>query len=80
METTSLTSSAFSFTYANSRRYYSERFKHQNFMLNDEKKQKRLDLYHHTFLSFQGGKLHILPLDHPQKVLDVGTATGDLGH
>lgn len=74
--TTSVSSSIFSFTYANGRRYHSDRFESEYFMPNDEKEQDRLDLYHHLFLSLLGGKLYAAPLDKPQKVLDVGTGTG----
>lgn len=75
--TTSVSSSVFSFTYANGRRYHSDRFKKaEYFMPNDETEQDRLDLYHHIFLSLLGGKLHTAPLDNPQRVLDVGTGTG----
>ncbi|KAF8465346.1 S-adenosyl-L-methionine-dependent methyltransferase [Kalaharituber pfeilii] len=75
--TTSVSSSVFCFTYANGRRYHSDRFKKgQYFMPNDEAEQERLDLYHHIFLSLLGGKLYTAPLDHPQRVLDVGTGTG----
>ncbi|KAF8462854.1 S-adenosyl-L-methionine-dependent methyltransferase [Kalaharituber pfeilii] len=59
--TTSVSSSVFDFTYANGRRYHSDRFQKANYFLpNDEKEQDRLDLYHHQFLT----------------VLDAGTGTG----
>lgn len=75
--TTSVSSSIFSFTYANGRRYHSDRFRKADyFMPNDEKEQDRLDLYHHIFLSLLGGQLFTAPLDKPQRVLDVGTGTG----
>ncbi|KAF8453268.1 S-adenosyl-L-methionine-dependent methyltransferase, partial [Kalaharituber pfeilii] len=75
--TTSIGSSIFSFTYANGRRYHSDRFhKAEYFLPNDEKEQDRLDIYHHIFLSLLGGKLYTAPLDNPQNVLDVGTGTG----
>lgn len=45
-------------------------------MPNDEPEQSRLDLYHHIFLMILGGQLYTAPLDHPQRVLDVGTGTG----
>ena len=45
-------------------------------MPNDETEQSRLDLYHHVFGLLLGGKLYTAPLDHPQRVLDVGTGTG----
>ncbi|KAI5782360.1 methyltransferase [Peziza echinospora] len=75
--TTSLSSSIFSFTYANGRRYHSDRFaKADYFLPNDEAEQERLDLYHHIFLALNGGKLYSAPLENPQRVLDVGTGTG----
>ncbi|KAF8464230.1 UMTA methyltransferase family protein [Kalaharituber pfeilii] len=75
--TTSLSSSVFSFQYANGRRYHSDRFKTaEYFMPNDEMEQERLDLYHHIFLTILGGMLYTAPLDRPQRVLDVGTGTG----
>lgn len=67
----------FEFTYANGRRYHSDRFRHADyFMPNDENEQERLDLYHHLFLQLLGGKLYTAPLKNPQTVLDVGTGTG----
>ncbi|KAF8456609.1 S-adenosyl-L-methionine-dependent methyltransferase [Terfezia claveryi] len=60
----------FNFTYANGRRYFSND-------PNDESQQDGLDLYHHIFLSLLGGKLYTAPLVNPQKVLDVGTGTGN---
>ncbi|KAF8476801.1 S-adenosyl-L-methionine-dependent methyltransferase [Kalaharituber pfeilii] len=79
--TTSLSSSIFSFTYANGRRYHSDRFNRANYFLpNDENEQERLDLLHHIFLLLLGGKLYTAPLENlsngVQKVLDVGTGTG----
>ncbi|KAF8475829.1 S-adenosyl-L-methionine-dependent methyltransferase, partial [Kalaharituber pfeilii] len=71
-------SSVFSFTYANGRRYHSDRFKAQYFLPNDEQEQDRLDLFHHIFLSLLGGKLYTAPLHAIElhRVLDVGTGTG----
>ena len=75
--TTSITSSVFDFTYANGRRYHSDRFHRADyFMPNDEGEQERLDFYHHMFLQLLGGKLYSAPLQNPQRVLDVGTGTG----
>ena len=74
--TTSISSSVFEFTYANGRRYHSDRFRAEYFMPNDENEQARLDLYHHMFLQLLGGKLYIAPIHKPQRVLDVGTGTG----
>ncbi|RPB21339.1 S-adenosyl-L-methionine-dependent methyltransferase [Terfezia boudieri ATCC MYA-4762] len=74
--TTSISSSVFEFTYANGRRYHSDRFRTEYFMPNDENEQARLDLYHHIFLQLLSGKLCFAPLNKPQRVLDVGTGTG----
>ncbi|KAF8458681.1 S-adenosyl-L-methionine-dependent methyltransferase, partial [Terfezia claveryi] len=73
---TSVSSSVFEFTYANGRRYHSDRFRTEYFMPNDENEQARLDLYHHIFLQHLSGKLYVAPLNNPQRVLDVGTGTG----
>lgn len=45
-------------------------------MPNDEKELDRLDLYHHVILLRCGGKLHLAPLENPQRVLDIGSGTG----
>ncbi|KAI5808636.1 S-adenosyl-L-methionine-dependent methyltransferase [Peziza echinospora] len=74
--TTSIGSSVFCFTYANGRRYHSDRFNTQYFMPNDENEQDRLDLYHHIFLTLLDGRLHAAPLEAPQRILDIGTGTG----
>ncbi|KAF8446835.1 TAM domain methyltransferase [Terfezia claveryi] len=74
--TTSVAPSVFSYTYANGRRYHSDRFKAEYFMPNDEIEQRRLDLYHHIFGLLLDGKLYTAPLKHPQRILDVGTGTG----
>ncbi|KAF8448323.1 putative TAM domain methyltransferase [Terfezia claveryi] len=69
--------SVFEFTYANGRRYHSDRFSRAKYLLpNDEGEQERLDLCHHMFLQLLGGKLYSAPLQNPQRVLDVGTGTG----
>jgi cyclopropane fatty-acyl-phospholipid synthase-like methyltransferase len=36
----------------------------------------RLDLHNEIFLMLMQNKLYTAPLDHPQRVLDVGTGTG----
>lgn len=43
---------------------------------NDDVEQERLDLQHHTFKIYLDGKLHLAPLRHPRRVLDIGTGTG----
>lgn len=45
---------------------------------NDEQEQDRMDLLHHVFLLVLGGRLHRAPIPkHPQRVLDLGTGTGE---
>jgi SAM-dependent methyltransferase len=33
-------------------------------------------MLHHLFCILLGGRLHLAPLDHPQRILDIGTGTG----
>jgi SAM-dependent methyltransferase len=33
-------------------------------------------MLHHMFSILLGGRLHLAPLDHPQRILDIGTGTG----
>ena len=73
--TTTLSSSVRSWTYENGRRYHA--YREGSYVLpNDELEQDRLDMYHHIFQLILGGKLHICPLDNPQRILDIGTGTG----
>lgn len=74
-ETTSITSSAFDYEYANGRRYHSYRAG-QYLLPNDEEEQDRLDMVHHAWRLFWNGKLTQVPLKKPKRVLDVGTGTG----
>lgn len=36
----------------------------------------RLDMHHEVFLMLLNGRLHLAPLDDPQRILDIGTGTG----
>lgn len=38
--------------------------------------KQRLDIVHHMYLVFLGGRLTLAPIDNPARVLDVGTGTG----
>ncbi|KAL8890695.1 MAG: hypothetical protein Q9215_002203 [Flavoplaca cf. flavocitrina] len=42
----------------------------------DEQELDRIDLKHHITLLLAGGNLHLAPLDHPKRILDIGTGTG----
>ena len=35
-----------------------------------------LDMHHQIFIHILEDRLHLAPLDHPQRILDVGTGTG----
>lgn len=43
---------------------------------NDGIEQERLDLQHHCFKIYLDGRLHMAPLGHARRVLDIGTGTG----
>ncbi|RAH47506.1 class I SAM-dependent methyltransferase [Aspergillus brunneoviolaceus CBS 621.78] len=76
MDSYSLSSSILDYQYENGRRYAS--FRSGNYMMpNDEEEQERLDLTHHIYLMLMGGELFNAPIKNPQKVLDLGTGTGN---
>ncbi|RPA71232.1 S-adenosyl-L-methionine-dependent methyltransferase [Ascobolus immersus RN42] len=75
--TESLDSSVMKYQYENGRRYHN--YRAGRYMLpNDEWEQDRMDMLHHLFLMLTGERLFECPLtDNPQKVLDLGTGTGN---
>ncbi|KAI5844900.1 S-adenosyl-L-methionine-dependent methyltransferase [Tricharina praecox] len=75
-DTTSLSSSINEYVFENGRRYHSYFGVEKNLMPTDEKEQDRLDLHHEILIRLFDGRLHKAPLDHPQRILDVGTGTG----
>lgn len=36
----------------------------------------RLDLHHEILIQLLDGKLHLAPIEEPQRILDIGTGTG----
>jgi hypothetical protein len=84
--TTSVTSRVYAHTYERGRRYQS--FKNGRYPIpNDDLEQDREDMKHAMLMELTGGKLLYAPIgDHPQKILDIGTGTGEsytrtpLGH
>ncbi|KAI5787939.1 S-adenosyl-L-methionine-dependent methyltransferase [Pyronema domesticum] len=74
--TESLSSSINEYIFENGRRYHSYFGVDKNLMPTDEKEQDRLDLHHEIMLRLLDGKITLAPLDHPQKILDLGTGTG----
>lgn len=74
---TSINSSIYAHTYENGRRYHS--YKNGRYPIpNDDQEQNREDMKHVMMLEMTDGKLYYAPIgEHPQKVLDVGTGTGE---
>ncbi|KAF5559592.1 TAM domain-containing protein [Fusarium phyllophilum] len=74
-QSSSLASSVRDYQFENSRRYH--KFKQGLYQFpNDLPEQEREDMKHTVAVHLLGGKLHNAPLDHPQKILDIGTGTG----
>lgn len=46
-------------------------------MPNDEEEQTRTQILHEVFFYLLGQRLTTVPLDNPQKILDIGTGTGE---
>jgi hypothetical protein len=76
---TSATSSIYAHSYENGRRY--QCFKNGRYPIpNDDTEQSREDMKHAMLLELTDGKLFYAPIgDHPQRILDIGTGTGELG-
>ncbi|CCX06893.1 Similar to mRNA 3' acc. no. Q4IPA4 [Pyronema omphalodes CBS 100304] len=76
VSTASLSASIQEYVYENGRRYHRYFGADRNLMPTDEVEQDRLDVHHEAMTMILGGNLHKAPLDHPQRILDVGTGTG----
>jgi hypothetical protein len=76
-DTTSATSSVYAHTYERGRRYQS--FKNGRYPIpNDDQEQNREDMKHAMLMELTNGKLFYAPIgDNPQKILDIGTGTGE---
>ncbi len=72
---TSISSSVRDYTFENNRRYHKFQEGRYHFP-NDEPEQEREDMKHAMIVNLMNGKLHLAPLENPQRVLDVGTGTG----
>ncbi|KAH7321463.1 putative Demethylmenaquinone methyltransferase [Rhexocercosporidium sp. MPI-PUGE-AT-0058] len=46
-------------------------------MPNDDAEQGRMQMLHDVYLDIFGGRLSLAPLQNPQKILDIGTGTGE---
>lgn len=75
-DTTSVTSSVYAHTYERGRRYQS--FKNGRYPIpNDDFEQNREDMKHAMLMELTDGKLFYAPIgENPQKILDIGTGTG----
>ncbi|KAK3381141.1 methyltransferase domain-containing protein [Podospora didyma] len=72
---TSVSSSVRDYVFENNRRYH--KFQEGRYLLpNDDAEQEREDMKHAMCVSLCSGKLHMCPLENPQKILDLGTGTG----
>ena len=43
---------------------------------NDDRQNNGLDIAHHFMVMLKGDRLFAAPMDHPKRVLDIGTGTG----
>jgi len=73
--TTSISSGVRDFVFENNRRYH--KYQEGRYLMpNDDEEQERENMKHALVLHLCGGKLHLAPLENPQRILDVGTGTG----
>ncbi|KAH8672025.1 S-adenosyl-L-methionine-dependent methyltransferase [Tricladium varicosporioides] len=71
----SMNSSLFESIIENGRTYHKYK-EGQYYLPNDEVEQERLNLQHHLWTLTLDGRLHLAPVQSPQRVMDVGTGTG----
>lgn len=75
-DSTTVTPSVTDYIYENGRRYH--RYREGSYLLpNDETEQERLQLCHKIWSLLLNDEPWKVPLEHPQKVLDIGCGTGD---
>lgn len=74
-DTTSIPSTIWKHRYENGRRYHKFR-EGEYWGPNDELQNDQLDIAHHMFLLLLDNKLHLAPIENPQRVLDLGCGTG----
>ncbi|KAF3049761.1 hypothetical protein E8E11_006652 [Didymella keratinophila] len=74
-DTTSIPSTIWKHRYENGRRYHKFR-EGEYWGPNDELQNDQLDIAHHMFLMLFGNKLHLAPIQNPQRILDLGCGTG----
>ncbi|KAF2632418.1 S-adenosyl-L-methionine-dependent methyltransferase [Macroventuria anomochaeta] len=74
-DTTSIPSTIWRHRYENGRRYHKFR-EGEYWGPNDEVQNDQLDIAHHMFLILLDNKLHLAPIENPQRILDLGCGTG----
>jgi hypothetical protein len=74
-DTTSIPSTIWKHRYENGRRYHKFR-EGEYWGPNDEVQNDQLDIAHHMFLMLLDNKLHLAPIQSPQRILDLGCGTG----
>lgn len=74
-DTTSIPSTIWKHRYENGRRYHKFR-EGEYWGPNDEVQNDQLDIAHHLFLMLLNNKLHLAPIENPQRILDLGCGTG----
>src|SRR5262245_37840179 len=74
-DTTTIPSTIMRHRWENGRRYHKFR-EGEYWGPNDEVQNDQLDIAHQMFLIMLTNKLHLAPLTHPQRILDLGCGTG----
>jgi SAM-dependent methyltransferase len=74
-DTTSIPSTIWRHRYENGRRYHKFR-EGEYWGPNDDVQNDQLDIAHHMFLILLDQKLHLAPIQHPKRILDLGCGTG----
>ncbi|RAR16253.1 S-adenosyl-L-methionine-dependent methyltransferase [Stemphylium lycopersici] len=76
-DTTSIASTIHRGRFENGRRYHKYREGENDYWgPNDDVQNDQLDIAHHMFLILLGQKLHLAPIQDPQRILDLGCGTG----
>ncbi|KAF7593497.1 hypothetical protein BBP40_011408 [Aspergillus hancockii] len=74
-DTQSLTASVTDYPVENGRRYH--KYHEGSYVYpNDEQELDRLDMQHHIIKMVNHGRLFFAPLEHPKRILDIGTGSG----
>lgn len=72
---TSISAGVRDYVFENGRRFH-KYAEGRYLMPNDEPEQEREDMKHAMIVNAMDGRLHLAPLQNPQRILDIGTGTG----